>query len=67
MESLSPFEAAEIAFDKVVSSERVAKVQQLESILSGNGEYATDVAFELWQSEMVALGFADHAYDSDDE
>ena len=61
---MTPFEAAELAFDKAVQSERVAGAQRLEAILEGNGEYTSDVAFEVWQAEMNELGFAEYASDT---
>jgi hypothetical protein len=67
MTDLSPFEAAEIAFDKALANDRVASAQRLETILGGNGEYSAHVAFELWQQEMTTLGFAKNAHDATDE
>ncbi len=64
--SMSAFEAAEIAMEKAINSDRVASAKNLESILGGNGEYTGDVAFEIWQTEMAALGFAENAYDPED-
>jgi hypothetical protein len=63
---MTPFEAAELAFDQAIASERVTGAQQLEAILGGNGEYTADVAFEQWQQSMTELGFAEYANDDED-
>lgn len=56
-----PFAAAELAMERAMESEEVKGAQKLESILGGNGEYTSEVAFQVWQTEMANLGFAEYA------
>lgn len=62
---LTPFAAAELAFDRALASDEVLGAQRLEAVLGGNGEYTADVAFEIWQREMTDLGFVEYAVDDD--
>ena len=59
--ALSAFEAAEIAMDRAMTSERVRQAKALTEILGGNGDYTAEVAFEVWQAEMVEMGHAETA------
>lgn len=57
---MSPFEAAEIAFERAVNSDEVASARNLEEILGGNGEWTAERAYMVWVTEMDRLGFAEY-------
>ena len=57
---LTPFAAAEIAYERAIKSDEVAGARKLEGILGGNGEWTAEVAFAQWQAEMAALGFPEY-------